>query len=270
MKGQKALFFMLITLLLVMFAASSPPAYAQCVPTGPEGPFGDASCEDWIDNDCNGQIDTADTACYNNVGDPDVDDDGDGKSENEADCNDADATIYTGATRICDAKDNNCDGRLDFVTDVDNDNDGYAKCVDCADGNPNINPGVVEGGVGSAVCTDGLDNDCDYFIDLAEPACQDPCIDFDGDGYYSIADSFPACTFPIDDCDDSNAAINPGAADAICNGIDDNCSGTPDNEYVATPTNCGVGICASSGQLECQSGSIVDTCTAGTPQVEDD
>jgi hypothetical protein len=179
MKSQKTMFFLFITCLFVIFAVSSPPANAQCVPTGPEGPFGNASCEDWIDNDCDGLTDTADTDCYNYVGNPDIDDDGDGKTENEFDCNDGDATIYTGATRICDAKDNNCDGRLDFSTDVDNDNDGYAKCVDCADGDPNINPGVVEGGVGSAVCTDGKDNDCDYFIDLAELACQDPCIDGD-------------------------------------------------------------------------------------------
>jgi hypothetical protein len=268
MKSQKTMFFLFILCLFVMFAVASPPASAQCVPTGPEGPFGDASCGDWIDNDCDGLTDTADTDCYNYVGGPDTDDDGDGKTENELDCNDGDATIYTGATRICDGKDNNCDGRLDFSADVDNDNDGYAKCVDCADGDPNINPGVVEGGVGSAVCTDGIDNDCDFLIDLAEPGCQDPCIDNDGDGYYSIADSFPACTFPLDDCDDSNAAINPGALDDTCNNIDENCAGGPDDGYIPTPTNCGIGVCASSGLLECQSGVLVDTCLENAPGTE--
>jgi hypothetical protein len=263
MKGQKTVFFLLIIFLFVMIGAVSPPAYAQCIATV-EGPFGDASCGDWIDNDCDGLKDSADPDCYNYVGDPDTDDDGDGKTENQSDCNDGDAAIYTGATRICDGKDNNCDGRLDFSTDVDNDNDGYAKCFDCNDNDPAINPGATEGPFGDPSCSDGIDNDCNFFVDDC-PAS--PCVDDDADGYYSPA-SNPICTFPLDDCDDSNPAINPGATDDNCDLIDDNCSGTPDDQYVAPPTNCGVGECGSTGLDQCVSGVIVDDCTPGTPGTE--
>ncbi|MCP4809912.1 MAG: hypothetical protein GY884_31645 [Proteobacteria bacterium] len=38
------------------------------------------------------------------------DDDGDGQTENEGDCDDTDADIYTGNTEVCDEVDNDCDG----------------------------------------------------------------------------------------------------------------------------------------------------------------
>jgi hypothetical protein len=38
------------------------------------------------------------------------DDDGDGWTENEGDCDDADATTYPGASEVCDGLDNDCDG----------------------------------------------------------------------------------------------------------------------------------------------------------------
>ncbi|MCB9674515.1 MAG: putative metal-binding motif-containing protein [Alphaproteobacteria bacterium] len=44
------------------------------------------------------------------------------------------------------------------------------------------------------------------------------CDDADNDGYASC----------IDDCNDLNTGINPGAAE-VCNGVDDNCNGLPDD-----------------------------------------
>jgi hypothetical protein len=54
----------------------------------------------------------------------------------------------------------------------------------------------------------------------------------DGDGY--AASSMLACTnpgagysatvLPTTDCNDANAAVNPGAVENLCNGIDDNCN----------------------------------------------
>ncbi len=49
-----------------------------------------------------------------------------------------------------------------------------------------------------------------------------PCADGDGDGYGNPAS--PACTFPQLDCNDSNAAVNPGATEVLFNGIDDDCN----------------------------------------------
>ena len=57
--------------------------------------------------------------------------------------------------------------------------------------------------------------------------------DGDGDGYYA----------EVDDCDDSNAAVNPGAVE-VCDGIDNNCDGTVDE-------GCGGGCVDADGDGWC-------------------
>ena len=48
--------------------------------------------------------------------------------------------------------------------------------------------------------------------------------------------------------------------DVTCDGLDDDCDGVADEDYVPTATTCGVGACTgNAGQLECQAGSLVDT-----------
>ena len=86
------------------------------------------------------------------------------------------------------------------------------------------------------ICDDGIDNDCDGFIDGADSDCQ-VCV-------------------PI------------GTSDATCDGVDDNCDGQFDEDYAVTPTICGVGQCTAAGQLECQNGQVVDTCIEVTPSNE--
>jgi hypothetical protein len=237
--------------------------------------MGTATCSDVVDNDCDGLTDLTDPNCqascvdndsdgYGNPGDPTC------PSGGATDCNDTDNKVYPGAPKICDGKDNNCDGRLDFSTDVDVDGDGYAKCApgECNDNDPAVNAGAQEGPFGHISCSDGIDNNCNYIKDQAEPACGDPCLDMDGDGYGANGD--PSCpNGPAIDCNDGNATINPGASDANCNNIDDNCSGQKDEDYVETPTSCGVGVCASAGVLQCLAGGILnDTCLPGSPAVE--
>jgi hypothetical protein len=68
---------------------------------------------------------------------------------------------------------------------------------------------------------------------------------------------------------DSCTAGPPGASDASCNNLDDDCNGQTDDGFAKIPTACGAGPCASTGQIFCSSGQIKDSCVAGTPAPND-
>jgi len=75
------------------------------------------------------------------------------------DCNDDDSTVSpAGLDPVGDGVDGNCDG----VDGVDRDGDGYAKSLDCDDGDRDAHPGATE------IC-DEVDNDCDGVVDEDPP-----------------------------------------------------------------------------------------------------
>lgn len=156
-----------------------------------------------------------------------VDLDGDGYGSDE-DCNDSDATIHPDKDEVCDGIDNNCDDVIDEGSAIDastwyadTDGDGYGNvddsktsCVqpdgyvddkdDCDDADDKIHPGAEE-----SDCTDPVDYNCDGSVGYA---------DSDGDGV-------AAC----EDCDDTNALAFPGNPE-VCDGVDNDCDGTADQE----------------------------------------
>ena len=89
---------------------------------------------------------------------------------------------------------------------VDDDGDGYTTLLDCDDENFDVNPGATE------LVGDGIDNDCDGFIDA---------IDGDGDGWLGVGPGEL-------DCDDTNADIYPEAPE-LCDGLDNDCNGSVDD-----------------------------------------
>lgn len=139
--------------------------------------------------------------------------DNDGYSPNEGDCNDSDAMINPAAyDEIGDGIDSDCDGLIDNVITVDNDNDGFDSVetggLDCNDFDATINPDAEE-------IADGIDNNCDGIIENIV------YLDKDGDGFNSLE-------MGGSDCNDLNALINPSAYE-IADGIDNNCDGVIDN-----------------------------------------
>ena len=130
---------------------------------------------------------------------------------------------------------------------LDADGDGYGlNCdlrTDCRDNDPDINPGAPE------VCDNDLDDDCDNDTDEGCGGCTDGDSDTYGEGCAAGPD-----------CDDGNAAINPGATE-ICNQADDDCDGATDEDDV-----CGACIDADSDSygVGCAAGT---DCDDGNPNV---
>jgi hypothetical protein len=168
-------------------------------------------------------------------GDACDDDDSDGFTA-DVDCDDTDPDVNPAATEVCNNIDDDCNEGIDegFDTDMDSFTVCQLPVSDCDDTDPAVNPGVIEGPAGDAVCGDGADNDCDGLIDGLDPGClaSNACPDADGDLFADCL-SIPGCNpagRTCGDCDDTVAGINPGATEQ-CDGIDNNCDGTPDDGF---------------------------------------
>ncbi|MEC8425048.1 MAG: MopE-related protein, partial [Myxococcota bacterium] len=232
---------------------------------------------DGIDNDCDGQIDEGTrTTVYRDedgdgFGDPTAPSEAcgasDGYVDNRDDCDDTSAAARPGGIEVCDGVDNDCDALTDeddamdartFYADVDGDGFGdpdntTRSCAlgvgyvdqarDCNDMDPDIRPGADE------VC-DGVDNDCDTLTDDTDQGVDRATGgtwygDGDGDGYGDPAAGAWACTQPSGsvtddtDCDDTSAAIHPGAPEVCNGGVDDDCDGYADDADVDVDLDTG-------------------------------
>ncbi|MFN0275316.1 MAG: MopE-related protein, partial [Chitinophagales bacterium] len=193
-----------------------------------------------IDDNCNGEIDEGVTvyAYYTDYdGDYFGPDDGlfyscyiiNDLTTVGGDCDDYNYSVNPSVAEVCyNGIDDNCDGSIDEYCDPDNDGDGYPQSMDCDDNNFEINPGAYDD-----VCN-GIDRNCDGMVDLAPHILL--YADADADGYGNDYDYnyFSVCALPTGyveyggDCDDDNSSVYPGAEE-VCNGIDDNCDGTIDD-----------------------------------------
>lgn len=226
---------------------------------------------DLADNDCDGSTDENDAADAKTWY---FDADGDGHGgvrftevscvastdyvASADDCNDLDAKVSPSANETCGGEDEDCDGLVDEDDAVDpatwyldEDDDGYGDATattvscdvpphfvgngdDCDDSTGMVNPDAAE------TC-DEVDNNCDGVTD--EDSAADATTwyaDVDGDNYgatYTLA----ACAQPAGyvalgtDCDDADVDANPAGTE-VCDGDDDDCDGTIDEDDAADAT----------------------------------
>jgi hypothetical protein len=200
-------------------------------------PGAEESCNS-IDDDCNGRVDDGVFESWY----PDGDGDGFGSAlgvvqsclqpadyvADSTDCDDSDAESFPGAVELCsDPVDRNCDGIFAFE---DNDGDGVPACEDCDDGDSSRFPGEVER-------CDGIDQDCDGFVDEDAVDGQIWYPDSDNDGYGTVNGSINACAEDggppsgysdnTQDCNDSDRDFNPDAIESDCDDPNDyNCDGS--------------------------------------------
>jgi hypothetical protein len=270
-----------------LMACTQPAGYVllsgDCDDTDPAvSPLAQEVCDNGIDDDCDGLIDTADPDVVILTWYQDQDQDGFGDLSvaltscsqpvgfvsNGIDCNDQDASINPNALELCDnGIDDDCDGLIDsadpdetgdifWYEDLDGDGFGNPQVfslscsppagfvrdnTDCNDNAASINPAALE------LCDNGIDDDCDGLIDSADPdvaAIGTWYLDNDGDGFGDANNSIQTCNPSSNyvnnsnDCDDNNASINPNGIE-VCNGLDDNCNGLVD---IDDPALSGVGI----------------------------
>ncbi len=232
-------------------------------------------CSDPNDYNCDGSVSWADR-------------DGDGWAACE-DCDDGDASVNPDALERCDSIDNDCDGSIDgdgavdadtWYADADGDGFGDAASTatacsaptgylsddsDCDDSQAGTHPGATE------YCN-GVDDDCDG--DTDEDSAVDAgtwYADADGDSYGDPGAPSAACSAPsgsvgdASDCDDSDADINPGALE-LCNGVDDDCDGSTDED---SAVDAGTWYLDADGDGYGDAASPTTACSAPSGSVGD-
>ncbi len=222
----------------------------HCVYNGPE------TCGNAVDENCNGDIDDEGAiSCVTYYRDQDGDNYGvtaDWRclcapspsdfytATLDNDCNDNNNSINPAATEVCDSADNDCNNQTD--EGLGQTTCGQGECLHTVD---NCVGGVVQfcdplQGQAAETC-DNLDNDCDG--DTDEGLGQTTC-------------GLGVCLHTVDNCVGGVVQFcNPfqGSGPEQCNGLDDDCDGTPDADAAGEVDVDG------DGSLSC------DDCDDGDP-----
>jgi hypothetical protein len=212
----------------------------------------------------------------------------DGNDCTDDGCISADGTCtHTNNTAACDDGDvctmNDTCGNgqcIGEMTDLDDDGWYPLACTggfDCDDTDENINPGVFEGPWTDAICTDGVDNDCDGKTDALDEGCFDCGSDPNPDQLCNdgnVCNGAETCDVPSGNClpgthlncDDGNPCTNDTCDDIT------GCVNTPnvnpcdDNERCTLNDTCAAGSCVGTAVVctaldQCHDVGVCDPAT---------
>ena len=239
--------------------SGEPPS---CVPTA----ILDDDCDD-VDDDCDGTPDddylVSDTSC--GVGAC--------AATGELSCvsgvtqDDCGPGAPAASDATCDGVDDDCSGQSDEDYVPVATTCGVGACAasgdtSCVSGD--VVDGCQEGTPASSDTTcDGVDDDCNGQVDEDYAPVATSC----GVGACAAAGTLSCASGATQD---SCAPGTAAASDATCDGVDDDCSGQSDEDYVSLVTTCGVGACVAPGHTSCAAGQVLDSCQAGEPEAADD
>ena len=235
----------------------------------PEPPSGNDSSCDGLDQDCDGLID-------------------EGYAGLPVTCG-VGACFYNGLTRCvngqaeevcvplppaeddvsCDGVDDDCDERVDedFSSTVTScgvgvcQRQGLNRCEEGVEYN-DCAVGLPEGDDSSC---NAIDEDCDGTVDEAFESYLTAC---EGEGSYACpAQASVSCVEGAErfDCDATLSALS----DETCDGVDDDCDGTLDEDYEPVEVSCGQGVCHDTSVTSCVEGVVTDRCVTRAPSGDD-
>jgi hypothetical protein len=225
-----------------------------------------------IDDDCDGQLDEGVVNACGDCGPVPaevcngLDEDCDGRVDEGT----RNACGGCGALpeETCNGVDEDCDGRVD---------EGLVRaCFEGPAGTENV--GICRGG--RSACVGGAYGACEGQIVPGDEACNEADDDCDGrqDEGFAVGE---ACEVGLGQCERpgrmgceagdlvcQGQAAPPAPTDARCDGLDEDCDGRLDENFVSPEARCGVGACAvRSTSARCLGGRVAP-CVPGAPQVE--
>ena len=211
---------------------------------------------DGLDNDCDVVADEGfpdfDKDGLKDCIDEDDDDDGD---PDLTDCAPLDPKRHANAIETCDALDNNCDGTVDEALGTVS--CGKGQCSHTVD-----------------LCVDGITQQCDPFLGVAEESCDgldNDCNGLTDEGLGTLSCGLGICSHTVAACADGEPVFcDPlqGAEEEICDGLDNDCDAKIDEEMPQLA--CGKGNCFHT-VLSCV-GGVEHSCnpfTGALPEVCD-